>query len=184
VHAPQSELQKVCEFLGVDYAPAMLNFHATETAQRRGRTRDNAALGQPISDKYVGRYVRELSLRDQQIFASVAGDTMRELGYIDLADPVQLTAAETDHFDEMDGRFRAASLDAPDGWIVLESYNDWLIDQREARRKAGLWSTIPDPAPFPLGHKHEEYFSGMRAQRRWKTHFSVKREYSQAKAVL
>jgi hypothetical protein len=184
VHAPQSELQKVCEFLGVDYAPAMLNFHATETAQRRGQTRDNAALGQPISDKYVGRYVRELSLRDQQIFASVAGDTMRELGYIDLADPVQLTAAETDHFDEMDGRFRAASLDAPDGWIVLESYNDWLIDQREARRKAGLWSTIPDPAPFPLGHKHEEYFSGMRAQRRWKTHFSVKREYSQAKAVL
>ncbi len=72
----------------------------------------------------------------------------------------------------------SATLDAPGGWIVLESYNDWLVERREARRRAGLWSTVPDPAPFPIGHKHEEYLSGMRAERRWKEHFSIKREYS------
>jgi hypothetical protein len=58
------------------------------------------------------------------------------------------------------------------------------MDQREARRRAGLWSKVPDPALFPIGHKYEEYFSGMRAQRRWKEHFCVKREYSQSKAIL
>ena len=184
VRDPEVELEKICDFLGVDYAPAMLGFHTTETARRRGRTRDNAALGHPISDKYVGRHSRELSLRDQQIFSFVAGETMADLGYVDLAEPLPLTDADIAHFVELDGRMRAAHLDAPGGWIVYESYNDWLIDQREERRRAGLWSTAPDPAPFPIGHKFEEYFSGMRAMRKWKNHFSIKREYSQAKAVL
>lgn len=184
VRDPVRELKKLCDFLGVDYTDDLLSFHTTETAQRRGRTKDNAALGHPISDKYVKRYEQELSLRDQRIFAWVAGDTMGELGYEDLADPLALTGAEVAIHDEMDGRYRAASLDAPGGWIVLESYNDWLMDQRQARRRAGLWSKVPDPAPFPIGHKYEEYFSGMRAQRRWKEHFCVKREYSQAKAIL
>ncbi len=66
----------------------------------------------------------------------------------------------------------------------MESYNDWLMDQREARRRAGLWSGVPDPAPFPIGHRHEEYRSGMRAMREWKDHFNVKREYSRTKAIL
>ena len=89
-----------------------------------------------------------------------------------------LSEAEVAFHDEMDGRYRAATLDAPGGWIVMESYNDWLVERREARRRAGLWSTVPDPAPFPIGHKHEEYISGMRAERRWKEHFSIKRQYS------
>jgi hypothetical protein len=184
VRDPVAELKKLCDFLGVAYTDDLLAFHTTETAQRRGRTKDNAALGHPISDKYVNRYERELSLRDQQIFAWVAGDVMRELGYDNLAEPLALTEAQISLHDEMDGRYRAATLDAPAGWIVLESYNDWLIDQREARRRTGLWTKVPDPVPFPIGHKHEEYFSGMRAQRHWKEHFCVKREYSQAKAIL
>ncbi|GAB4235718.1 MAG: hypothetical protein Kow0032_20410 [Methyloligellaceae bacterium] len=184
VRDPVSELKKLCAFLGVDYLDDLLAFHRSETAQRRGRTKDNAALGHPISDKYVGRYKRELSLRDQAIFSWVAGDMMRELGYGDLAEPLALSEAQVALLDEMDGRFRAASLDAPGGWIVMESYNDWLMDQREARRQAGLWRDIPDPAPFPIGHKHEEYYSGMRAQRRWKHHFCVKRDYSPARSIL
>ena len=58
--------------------------------------------------------------------------------------------------EEMDDRYRAATLDAPGGWIVFESYNDGLVEQREARRRSGVWSAIPNPAPFPIGHKHEE----------------------------
>jgi hypothetical protein len=184
VREPVNELKNLCKFLDVEYTDNLLEFHTTETAQRRGRTKDNAPLGHPISDKYVNRYEKELSLRDQQIFAWVAGDTMRELGYEDIAEPLALTEEQVALHDEMDGRFRAATLDAPSGWIVQESYNDWLMDQREARHKAGVWSKTPDPAPFPIGHKHEEYFSGMRAKREWKDHFCVKREYSQAKAVL
>jgi len=181
---PKPEIRKLCDFLGEDYSDDLLSFYQTPTAQGRGRTKDNAALAYPISDKYIGRYKEELSLRDQRIMAAVAAETLHELGYVDVLEPIQLTIAETEFMDEMDGRFRAASLDAPGGWIVYESYNDWLLDQRDQRRQHGVWSEIPEPAPFPIGHKHEEYLSGMRAARRWKQHFAVKREYSRARSVL
>lgn len=184
VRDPVGELTKLCEFLGEEFGAQLLEFHQTPTAQGRGRTRDNAALASPISDRYVGRYKTELSLRDQRIMAWVAGDSLRALGYEDVAEPLELSTSETGYYEEMDGRIRAASLDAPGGWIVMESYNDWLMDQRESRRLARKWSEVPDPAPFPIGHQHEEYLSGMRASRRWKQHFCVKREYSRSKSVL
>ena len=58
-----------------------------------------------------------------------------------------------DAAEPTDGRYRAATLEAPGGWIVMESYNDWLREQRELRRRAGLWSELPDPPPFPIGHE-------------------------------
>ena len=184
VRDPVEQLQALCQFLGEDYDPAMLEFHTTPTAKRRGQTKDNWALAEPITEKHVDIYKDLLSLRDQRIMAWVAGDTLRQYGYGDILDPLELTPTQVAFETEMDGRYRAATLDAPGGWIVMESYNDWLIEQREARRRAGLWQSVPDPAPFPIGETHEEYISGMRAQRRWKDHFSVKREFGRAKAVL
>ncbi|MDX1512725.1 MAG: sulfotransferase [Gammaproteobacteria bacterium] len=184
VRDPAGGLKKICAFLGEDFAGEMLDFHTTETARRRGRTRDNRALAEPISEKHVGIYRELLSIRDQRILSWVAGETLEEYGYEDVLEPLALDEKERAFMDEMDGRCRAAALDAPGGWIVMESYNDWLMDQREARRQAGLWTDIPEPAPFPIGQKFEEYLSGMRAERRWKDHFSIKREYSRTKAVL
>lgn len=184
VRDPVGELKSLCVFLGEDYETELLSFHATPIARRRGRTKDNAALGYPISDKYVGRYRYELSQRDQEIMAWVAGDSLRELGYSEIASPRELSEGQVDLMREMDGRFRAASLDSPGGWIVFESYNDWLIDQRAARRAAGIWSDDPDPLPFPIEHIYEEYFSGMRAMRQWKEHFCVKRDYSPRRSIL
>jgi hypothetical protein len=184
VRDPVAQITALCTFLGEDYDDAMLAFHTTPTAQRRGRTKDNWALAEPISDKHVGNYKDRLSLRDRRIMAWAAGDALRQYGYDDIAEPLELTPEQVAFLDEMDGRGRAASLDAPGGWIVMESYNDWLVEQREARHAAGLWSRVPDPAPFPIGHAQEEYLTGMRAMRRWKVHFSIKREYSRTKAVL
>lgn len=181
---PVSQLKSLCAFLGEDYDPAMLEFHTTPTARRRGTTKDNWALAEPITDKHVGIYKTQLSLRDQGVMAWVAGDLLREYGYEKIAKPIELSTQQTAYFDELDGRYRAASLDSPGGWIVMESYNDWLMEQREARRRAGKWRDFPNPAPFPIGHKHEEYLSGMRAAGTWKNHFSIKREYSRTKAIL
>jgi len=184
VRDPVPQIKRLCAYLGEEYIDDMLRFHLSPTAQNRGRTKDNAALAHPISARYIDRYKDELSQRDQRILSWVAGDLMRELGYSDLAKPLELTPEQVAFAEEMDGRMRAASLDAPGGWIVFESYNDWLVDRREARRRSGIWSQVPDPAPFPIGHKHEEYFSGLRVMRRWKAHFAIKREYSQTKSVL
>lgn len=184
VRDPVGGIKALCAFLGEDYTDALLEFHTTPTARARGRTKDNAALAHPISDQYVGRYKRELSVRDQRIMSWVAGETLRDLGYDDILEPLELSPDLVAYNEELDGRYRAATLEAPGGWIVMESYNDWVMEQREARRRTGIWSAVPDPAPFPIGHQFEEYFSGMRAMRKWKQHFAIKRDYAQSKAVL
>jgi len=43
---------------------------------------------------------------------------------------------------------------------------------------------VPDPPPFPIGTKFEETLSGMRAHRKWKQHFAIKRDYSASRSVL
>jgi len=184
VRAPVDHLKRLCGFLGEDYDDALMEFHTTPMAQRRGKTRDNWALAHPITDRHVGLYKNQLSIEQQRIMAWVAGDLMRDLGYDDLAEPLELNEEQIALAVEMDGRFRAATLDAPHGWITFESYGDWVIDQREARRGAGVWTAHPDPAPFPIGHAYEEYYAGMRAMRRWKDHLAVKRDYSQTRSVL
>ncbi len=184
VRDPVETLKHMCAFLGEEYDDAMMAFHTTPMAQRRGKTKDNWALAHPITDRHVGIYKNQLSIDQHRIITWVAGDLMRELGYGDLAEPLQLSDEQVALAVEMDGRYRAATLDAPHGWITYESYGDWLIDQREARRRAGIWSDHPDPAPFPIGHHREEYYAGMRAMRKWKQPLAVKRDYSQTRSVL
>ena len=177
-------LKDLCAFLGEDYDDNLMEFHSSPIAQRRGKTKDNWALAHPISDRHIGIYKNQLSIDQQRIIAWVAGDQMRGLGYEDLAEPLELSAEQTQLIEEMDGRFRAATLDAPHGWITFESYGDWLTDQREARRSAGIWSSPPDPPPFPIGHRYEEYYAGMRAMRKWKQHLAVERNHTQSRSVL
>lgn len=184
VRDPVEHLKNMCAFLGEEYHDALMEFHTTPVAQRRGKTKDNWALAHPITDRYVGIYKNQLSIDEQRIMTWVAGDLMRELGYEDLSEPLELSGEQVALATEMDGRFRAATLDAPHGWITFESYGDWVIDQRENRRRAGVWIDQPDPPPFPIGHECEEYYAGMRAMRKWKDHFAVKRDYSQSRSVL
>lgn len=184
VRDPVEHLKNMCAFLGEEYHDTLMEFHTTPVAQRRGKTKDNWALAHPITDRHVGIYKNQLSIDEQRIMTWVAGDLMRELGYEDLSEPLELSGEQVALATEMDGRFRAATLDAPHGWITFESYGDWVIDQRENRRRAGVWIDQPDPPPFPIGHECEEYYAGMRAMRKWKDHFAVKRDYSQSRSVL
>ena len=174
---PEETLRRVCGFLGEEYNPVMFEFHATPMAQARGRQRDHALLGSPITTEHIGIHRQLLSMRDLGIYATVAGETHRKLGYELDVDPLAFSEAERDLWIEWDGRIRAARLDGPNGHIVFESYRDWLVDQREARRKKGLWTKEDARREFPEGHPDEEIIVGFRASRRWKDHFSIKRRY-------
>ncbi|HEX2652525.1 MAG TPA: sulfotransferase [Xanthobacteraceae bacterium] len=183
VRDPEGILRNVCKFLGEEYAEEMHEFHKSEIAKNRGATKDHAPLGRPTSDQYIGIYKNQMSVRDQRIFAAVAGKELTAAGYKSDVEPIELKPAMVDLWRELDGRIRAATLDAPEGHAVYESYNDWLVDQREERRRKGLWSADKTPAVFPIGHLHEEMIMGQRAWRKWKDHFRVQRQYS-GKAAL
>jgi hypothetical protein len=176
VKNPEAILKGVCEFLQEDYDPAMLDFHKTDLAQARGATSDHKPLGSPTSDKYIGIHKNLLSLRDQRIYAAVAGKAHLEAGYTLDVDPLVVTDEEATKYVDWDGRIRAATLDGPEGHIVYESYNDWLIDQRLERKRQGLW-TDDSPKPFPIGESYEELIMGQRAWTKWKKHLCIKRQY-------
>jgi hypothetical protein len=177
VREPERILKKVCDFLDEQYSPEMLGFYKTATGIARGKQRDHAPLGHAVSDKYVGIYRHRLSIRDQQIYAFVAGKTHRESGYELDVDPVELSDQERALLWEWDGRIRAARLDGPGGHIHFESYRDWLVEQRQVRKQKGIWSDKDATNEFPIGHPDEEIIVGFRAWKKWKEHFSIKRQY-------
>lgn len=178
VREPEKILKQVCDFLGEKYDPAMLEFYKTDLAKARGATKDHKPLGHAASEKYIGIYKELLSLREQRIFTAIAGKELVEAGYELDVQPIEISKEEEDLFWELDGRIRAATMDAPEGHIVYESYNDWLVDQREERKRKGIWKDSDVPKDqFPIGHPHEELIMGQRAWRRWKEYLCVKRQY-------
>lgn len=183
VQKPETVLKNTCDFLEESYDPAMLDFHQSEIGKTRGATHDHKPLGHPVSDRYIGIYKYLLSLRDQRIFTHVVGKELEEAGYEVDVEPLEVSEEEAELYRERDSRIRAATLDGFEGHIVYESYNDWLIDQREVRRQKGIWQESDYPKKFPVGHTHEEMIEGQRAWRKWKDHFSIKRQYT-GKAAL
>lgn len=184
VQQPEPILREVTDFLGEEYDAEMLNFHQSEIAQRRATTKDHKPLGHPVSDRYIGIYKELLSLRDQKIFAAIAGSELTELGYKVEVEPLHLSQKQKDLYEELDGRIRAATLTAPEGHIVYESYNDWLRDQREVRQRNGLGTNLQLPSLFTQGEFYEELITGQRAWQKWKSHFGVKRQYTTREVVL
>ena len=178
VREPVKVLKKICEFIGETYDPRMLEFHKTPIGVARGKQKDHAPLGRPVTDKYIGIYKRLLSVRDLQIYASVAGEAHKEAGYELDVEPIEISEQDNAFWRELDGRIRAAKLDSPGGHIVFESYRDWLVEQRIVRKQKGIWSDKDATHEFPEGHSDEEYIVGFRAPRRWKEHFSIKRRYA------
>lgn len=175
---PQQVMAGVCEFLDEEFDPAMFDYYRQPTAKARGKQRDHALLAKPITTEHVGIYKNLLSIRDQRIYAAVAGETHQAMNYQLDVEPLEISDSDRDLWIELDGRIRAAKLDGPNGHIVFESYRDWLVEQREVRKRKGIWSDADDPREFPAGHPDEEIIVGFRAWKQWKDHFSIKRRFT------
>ncbi|MBU2644251.1 sulfotransferase [bacterium] len=174
---PETVLKGVCDFIGETYEPAMLDFHQTPIGVARGKQRDHAPLGSPVSGKHIGMYKKFLSVHEQEVYATIAGATHTSYGYETDYQPIDLPDKELALMQEWDGRIRAARLDGTGGHIIFESYRDWLVDQRQVRKNKGIWSDADDPGEFPVGDIDEEIIVGYRAWKQWKDHFAIKRRY-------
>jgi LPS sulfotransferase NodH len=73
----EQELRHVCEFLGLEFEPAMLAYHERFDAAELS---DHPRLAQP-PQRDVRSWRREMSQADTEVFEAVAGDLLAELGY-------------------------------------------------------------------------------------------------------
>lgn len=183
VRGPEKVLREICDFLGEEYEAEMMNFHQSPIAQARGKQRDHKPLGKPVTDEFIGMYRDKLSLFEQRIYAGVAGEVHTAEGYDLDVEPLVLDDFEANRYLEQDACFRTAQLAAPGGRVVMESYHDWIVDQREARREAGIWSEADRPKGGLHEDPFEEHIIGLRAPRNWKERLALKRQYTGAAAV-
>jgi hypothetical protein len=79
---PREEVQRLCSFLGLSYTDDMLALEDVDPARI---VPDQAAwfptLFNGINTSAVGRWRREMSRRDQRVFAALAGAELERLGY-------------------------------------------------------------------------------------------------------
>jgi Sulfotransferase family len=79
---PAAHVPPICEFLGLRYAPDMLDLaHADRSRIVADQVSWFPTLFDGISTNAVARWRREMPPRDQAVFASLAGAELAQLGY-------------------------------------------------------------------------------------------------------
>lgn len=183
VTAAKDTLDQICHFLSEEYEPAMLAFYKGDLATQRARTIDHRSLGEPVHSRFIGVHKDEMARCDERTFCQIAGDELRELGYEVGVAGQRLDPDYVDRMVERDARTRAANLDAVGGHVVIESYADWVVDQRELRRQGGIWSGPAPPVPS-MDDWPQEQIEGFRAPRAFKRRFAIPRRYAASEWVL
>lgn len=89
VQDPETELRRVCAFIDVSFEPGMLKC-STDPRHRPGQFLNNASAAQVVSKDSIGRWQRELSMRERRIFVNIAGELLIALGYVANHDWVSL----------------------------------------------------------------------------------------------
>lgn len=88
VAAPELVLRTLLEFLGLDFEPAMLEFHSRGEAGYAPEQGHHANTLQPIFQDSAGRWMNELSTPQVALIEHYLGGSMQRLGYACVAGPV------------------------------------------------------------------------------------------------
>lgn len=78
---PEPQLRALCDFLGAEYTPAMLDFHQSAEAGRTAVAALWSNVTRPVDAGNTGKYLREASEEDIRTYEWVAGETLDTLGY-------------------------------------------------------------------------------------------------------
>lgn len=82
IHNSESELQKICSFIGADYNPVALDYYNSEESHKTAHSGvmwEN--VEKPIIANNFNKFKKGLSPEDILLFEQVAGDTLEKLGY-------------------------------------------------------------------------------------------------------
>ena len=131
VREPKPELERVCEFLGLEFEPAMLAYHEGVDAST---LQDHPLLAKPPT---IGarRWQEQMIPADVQVFEAVAGPLLSELGY-ERAYP-QPTGRARAYAAAVDASHRARLASWRGSLAVVRRSPAWRVRQAYIRRTAG-----------------------------------------------
>lgn len=80
VATPDTVMQAVCNFLGEDYTPELLNFHQ-DSSPYPTDSQNEQNLHRPTLPNNAGKWRMEMAANELRIFEAVAGPTLERYGY-------------------------------------------------------------------------------------------------------
>lgn len=87
VLSPEIILEQVCEFLGEEYQPSMIDPSASRPDNMdAGRLVNNQNSKEKISNRSLGRWSNDLTCEEKRDFDNVAGELLLTLKYVDSKD--------------------------------------------------------------------------------------------------
>jgi len=131
VREPQAELERVSEFLGLEFEPAMLAYHEGVDGST---LEDHPLLAKPPTAG-MRRWQEQMSAADAQVFEAIAGDTLLELGY-ERAYPDPTGRARA-YGAAVDASYRARLASWKGSLAVVRRSPAWRVRQAYIRRTAG-----------------------------------------------
>jgi hypothetical protein len=131
VREPQAELERVCEFLELEFEPAMLAYHEGVDPST---LQDHPLLAEPPTAG-TRRWQEQMSPADAQLVEAVAGSTLSELGY-ERAYP-RPTGRARAYAAAVDASYRARLASWRGSLAVVRRSPAWRVRQAYIRRTAG-----------------------------------------------
>lgn len=126
---PESEMKKVCDFLGEDFEPAMLSHHLSNQTSNWASDPQHAKTARPITTDFCEMYKTRLSDADSGYLESVFADLMKAYGY-PLVGPAEVPARWAGQMLQSD------LVTSPANY----QYKSKLIERRNARRERGVYA--------------------------------------------
>lgn len=79
---PEDELRRVCEFIGENFDPMMLRSDESNGPRPAGQVLNNPRASTALQASSVGRWKRDLSRAERDVFVNMAGELLISLGYV------------------------------------------------------------------------------------------------------
>lgn len=137
----EATLKRLCEFLGYEYTPAMMEFNQSAEANRTAQSSSLwGNVTQGLMTNNTRKFLKKASPEDVRIFEAVAGKQLQALGY----EFTQLKPNETVEFTEAE----VAAFSAENERLKAERKAAMDVEDRERReRQASLLSEIESRQP-------------------------------------
>ena len=126
---PEATIQRLCSFLGEEFAPQMLAHHETESTRQWAQAPVHAKTVRPINTDYVGMYKNRLRPGDRAVLDGLIGSMLRETGYPVEGESMKLSRRDKQKILENDTLSNPKAID----------YKRWHEARRKERRELGVW---------------------------------------------
>lgn len=129
--SPQSELEKLCAFLGEEFDGRMLTHHDTGGAKSWSEDPQHAKTAQPITTDFCEMYKTRLPARDVAALEAVFGELLDAYDYprAGAAEPISERVAMQ--------LMQSDLVSSPDNY----AYKAELTERRRARQERGVYKT-------------------------------------------